>query len=389
MKITNSNYYKFIILAALSLLNIQILSMSFTGIDLYKAAKRGDLETVQRVIRSGVSPDGTNDDPPLIIATFKGHPHIVKALIDAGANVNKKDNRGDTALILATMYNNLDIARSLIEAGADLDAKNIEGKTALEIAQKWAQKWDSSKEIEKIIREKKLKAKSRIGQLPFVPSLRQPIKRVNVITEELSKIDAQKIDPIIAARIPEPFNSGIRNVTARVAGKFKYGWEYKPEKFHHITFAYLDKIPNEKEIKVIKNILETYLKEINELTFRINKQAELFGENKKFIVLKLIPSDIAYLFAKSLKVALKEHNIPLKFRFDPHISLGKFNMSAGEFVKHVGEPRNRDHIIEVLRDTNRFIEEAEIAEKTFSIANIELTQDLSKNPILLFTLLSD
>ena len=55
----------------------------------------------------------------------------IKALIDAGADVNVKDNNGTTALMYAVYYGNTEIVKTLIAAGADVNAKDNNGFTTL------------------------------------------------------------------------------------------------------------------------------------------------------------------------------------------------------------------------------------------------------------------
>ena len=57
--------------------------------------------------------------------------NIVKAYIDAGADVNAKDIDGGTALMCVVALGRLNVVKELIKAGADVNAKNNEGETAL------------------------------------------------------------------------------------------------------------------------------------------------------------------------------------------------------------------------------------------------------------------
>ncbi len=62
-------------------------------------------------------------------------PAVIRALVDAGADVNGKNDYGDTPLHLAARGNeNLAMTRALVEAGADVDGKNGYGDTPLHIA---------------------------------------------------------------------------------------------------------------------------------------------------------------------------------------------------------------------------------------------------------------
>ena len=51
-------------------------------------------------------------------AAYNGHLDIVKALIEAGANVNKADSDGYTPIYGATCNRHLDVVKALKTAGA-------------------------------------------------------------------------------------------------------------------------------------------------------------------------------------------------------------------------------------------------------------------------------
>ena len=108
--------------------------------DLRRAAARGDLDTVRRILKTpaDINARDKNGFTPLMLAAQYGHTEVVQALIDGGALVNLKADsvEGDhwTALMLAvsSLYNgNADIVRILIKAGADVNATATGGYSVL------------------------------------------------------------------------------------------------------------------------------------------------------------------------------------------------------------------------------------------------------------------
>ena len=76
--------------------------------------------------------DMTNENKMDYIVWLAGNccPYT-RALIDAGADINAKDEAGSTALMVASEYGRTEIVKLLIAAGADVNAKNELGWTAL------------------------------------------------------------------------------------------------------------------------------------------------------------------------------------------------------------------------------------------------------------------
>jgi len=76
-------------------------------------------------------------EPPSVdihTATFLGNTKALKQHIEAGTDINVKDQYGSTPLIIATTFGKTDIAKTLINAGADLHITNNDGSTALHVA---------------------------------------------------------------------------------------------------------------------------------------------------------------------------------------------------------------------------------------------------------------
>lgn len=76
----------------------------------------------------------TFDATPLCVAISKGDIDLVKKLVEYGADINDKIQRGITPLMMATRYQNVEMVKFLLSKGAKLDVKDDNGKTALDHA---------------------------------------------------------------------------------------------------------------------------------------------------------------------------------------------------------------------------------------------------------------
>ena len=61
--------------------------------ELAEAAENNEAEELQRLLEEGVSPDAKNagGNPAIYCAAESGHPHIIKLLNEAGANLEARD----------------------------------------------------------------------------------------------------------------------------------------------------------------------------------------------------------------------------------------------------------------------------------------------------------
>ena len=70
----------------------------------------------------------------LSIAVVRNHPDVVEVLIDAGADIEVKDEKGRSRLLRASCLGHLDIAKVLVEAGADVCVTDNKGCACLALA---------------------------------------------------------------------------------------------------------------------------------------------------------------------------------------------------------------------------------------------------------------
>ena len=70
----------------------------------------------------------------LWIASAKGHLGIVKALVEATADVNWGNKNDATPLLVASQQGELEVVQALLGASAEVDKVNVDGATALSVA---------------------------------------------------------------------------------------------------------------------------------------------------------------------------------------------------------------------------------------------------------------
>ena len=116
-------------------------------------------------------------------ATFFGNIDAVKQHINAGSDLNKKDQYGSTPLNIAATFGKTEIALALINAGADLNIINAEGSTPLNVASFFCRT-----ELVKALLEKGADKtiKNNFGSTPLM-SVSAPFNEVEPFYQQMSK----------------------------------------------------------------------------------------------------------------------------------------------------------------------------------------------------------
>ena len=99
------------------------------------AVSAGDLAQVKALIAAGADVNkGDMFGSPLHTAVARGNLDIVAALLDAGANIEAGGTGGAHPLHLAALTDRAEVAKLLIARGADLESRDNNGMTPLLIA---------------------------------------------------------------------------------------------------------------------------------------------------------------------------------------------------------------------------------------------------------------
>jgi uncharacterized protein len=104
-------------------------------INIHTAVMTDNLEALKQHIAAGSylnEKDPLGGSSPLISAGLFGKTAMAKMLIEAGADLNFRNNDGSTALHTASFFCRPEIVRMLLDKGADKTIKNKYGSTAYE-----------------------------------------------------------------------------------------------------------------------------------------------------------------------------------------------------------------------------------------------------------------
>ena len=110
-------------------------SVKAPEVDIHTAVITDNMEALKQHIAAGSNlneKDPIGGSSPLISASLFGKTAMAKLLIEAGADLNFRNNDGSTALHTASFFCRPQIVKMLLAKGADKTIKNKYGQTAYE-----------------------------------------------------------------------------------------------------------------------------------------------------------------------------------------------------------------------------------------------------------------
>ena len=113
---------------------IHFLSLQddYGWVALHRACHEGHLECAKALLGAGadINKQNNNGWTPLIQAAISGRIEVVRELLKQGANINKQAKYGDTPLMYAAKHRHIEVVTELLKHGANKALKNKYGKTA-------------------------------------------------------------------------------------------------------------------------------------------------------------------------------------------------------------------------------------------------------------------
>jgi ankyrin repeat protein len=157
------------LIAGIAVFSVTVVTFVCQAGPIHEAASEGDVAKVMTQLKGDPLLVNTKDKgwTPLHIATRYGHMEIVVFLLERGADVNAKTDKGNnTPLMFAVANARKDLVELLVAKGADVNAKSEGGWTPLLVA---AQQDKGQKELVALLlaRGASVNAKTDTGVTPM------------------------------------------------------------------------------------------------------------------------------------------------------------------------------------------------------------------------------
>ena len=113
------------------------ITTPMSDLDFRLLCKSAAYAKIIQALDEGANPNAANNNNTtalMMAAQFNKSARVTEALIKAGAELNEQNHKGNTALMYAAMSNNPDVVKALYDAGADIEVVNSQGMKASDFA---------------------------------------------------------------------------------------------------------------------------------------------------------------------------------------------------------------------------------------------------------------
>ncbi len=227
--------------------------------DFWTAIGFGKLDGIRGMIEDGADVNALHPQfgsSPINYAALRGDVEIIQLLIDAGADVNRKNKDGNTALHSAAFFGQAEAFEMLLDSGADPSIRNNDGAVP---EMSLAANWDTAKSIAGLVqypldRGEWVKGKEEIYAMLHPDDPKPNPAKIGLLPgEKASRKSSDKIEALIGALFLIPLFGhlwflwmlcwfvGIFVIYAWIARKF--GWPKGERKWLVSNFKWLWLIP--------------------------------------------------------------------------------------------------------------------------------------------------
>jgi ankyrin repeat protein len=110
------------------------LKIPYSKQELFERVKQSDAVAVELFLAAGMRPNAKEEksygEPPIVVAAKEGYPHIIRILLEKGADPNARHWSLKAAICHAASAGDIDTVRLLVDKGATIDGSRCE-KTIL------------------------------------------------------------------------------------------------------------------------------------------------------------------------------------------------------------------------------------------------------------------
>ncbi|XP_067892527.1 CARD- and ANK-domain containing inflammasome adapter protein [Heterodontus francisci] len=156
-------------------------------IELYHAAALGDLSSLDRALGDN-NINGTNasNETLLHIAAAHGHVTIIEYLLNKGAKIEVRDNKGQSPLHRAAEEGHTGAAKMLLQAGAHIYALDTESRSPLHLAAQ-----NNNFSIMKLMLKEEARNDKRKKSFLHMAALRDESKLAQIILQYGARVDSK------------------------------------------------------------------------------------------------------------------------------------------------------------------------------------------------------